>query len=146
MSNIHVPTCLTGIITELTISNCMDGVSHQLNTITTPEPIRLKATTDEVRKVLREVMSAKATVSVCGDWMLGPEPNCNYLAVYHVSRVNMDITGRNFRVIALTASLPIYRDCAIVPEDAAILMIYSSVYGPASDVNCRQWLTNNCGK
>lgn len=121
----------------------MDGATHQLHTIT-PNAIRLKATTDEAKKALDEYTDAKVTVSVCGNWVAGPEGG--HLAAYHVSLLKFDTSAQQFRVIALTASLPTYYGCSVVPEDAVSILIYTSVHGPASDADCRQWVASNCGK
>ena len=144
LSDIQVPTCLSGSITALpAIGVCMDGATHELHTITA-NPIRLSATTEEVEKSLNKFTDAKVTVSVCGNWVWGPE--CSYLAVYHVSLLKMEPRAKQFRVIALTASLPAHQGCSVVPEGAVIPMIYSSAYGPASDADCFKWIVNNCDK
>lgn len=142
MSDVSIPVCLSGSITALqSISYCMDGASHQLHTIT-PDPIRLKATNAEVKQALDNYTDKKLTISVCGNWVEGAE--CSYLAVYSISEINE--STNKFRVIALTSSLPTYQECSIVPENTFILMIYSSVYGPASESDCHAWMMNNCGK
>ncbi len=47
-------------------------------------------------------------------------------------------------VIALTAALPEYTACNVLPEGSMFLAIYSSVYGPDSKQNCLAWVAENC--
>jgi hypothetical protein len=56
----------------------------------------------------------------------------------------MEVSDKQFIVISLTASLPTYVGCSVVPEDAMITMINSRVHGPASEAECHQWITDNC--
>lgn len=145
MSNVSIPICLSGSITALEeVSICMDGASHQLHTIT-PDPIRLKATNDETKQALDKYTDSKLTISVCGYWVEGVEgKKCCHLAVYLVSETK--VSTNQFQVISLTSSLPSYQDCSVVSEGAFIIAIYSSVYGPASETDCRTWIINNCVK
>lgn len=142
-SEIQVPTCITGFIITLDpISLCNDGVTHLLNNSIVP--IRLKARTEEVKKAFDKFAGTTTKVSVCGNLVAGVEnPACNHLTVYSVSPL---MTGAKFRVMALTVSLPGYQGCRIIPENGFDITIYSSVYGPATEAECLDWIAKNCGK
>lgn len=48
-------------------------------------------------------------------------------------------------VISLTSSLPDkYIGCSVIPEDHPYLSIYSKIFGPATQDDCEQWVSQNC--
>lgn len=137
------PTCLSGVVTALSgVGYCMDGATHQVHTIG-PAPVRLRGMTEEVKIALDRATAANQKVSVCGLWLNGPE--CNILYVFTVSEVPGGKLGQ-YCVIALTAGLPGYQKCQLVPDGAIIPMIYSVVYGVASKEDCNRWIAEKCGR
>ncbi len=62
-----------------------------------------------------------------------------------VLKVDVNEEPEQYRVIALTAS-PAGNNvgCSVIPADAPYLAIYSSVYGPASKAECKEWRQVNC--
>lgn len=85
----EVPICLTGSIRTIPlISFCMDGATHEIDTIM-PHPIRLKARNDDARRALEESADRRIVVSVCGNWVR--EAECRHLSVYFVSSSPADL-------------------------------------------------------
>lgn len=81
-AEIRVPTFLSGIVTKLEgIGFCMDGATHQLQTIN--GPARLKTSNPEVQKFLDGVSGKRARVTIAGYPVWGPE--CGYIDVYYAA-------------------------------------------------------------
>ena len=53
-------------------------------------------------------------------------------------------TEDEYIVIALTAALPKYVACNIIPKGIKFTQIHNVVYGPASMQNCLKWVVENC--
>lgn len=49
-----------------------------------------------------------------------------------------------YLVYSLTEQLPKYVDCIIQPQGAAVPAIYTRAFGPASEDECKTWVSQNC--
>lgn len=58
------------------------------------------------------------------------------------------MSGESFRVIALVPSKgsDLYLGCKMIPADAIYPEIYSSVFGPAPEQECREFMRKRCGR
>ena len=81
MTDIQVPTALSGVVTKLAgMSFCMDGATNMIHS--SIGSFRLKGSNPEASKALALVEDGKQKVTVMANPVLGPE--CMYLSVYDV--------------------------------------------------------------
>ena len=53
---------------------------------------------------------------------------------------------RGYVVIALTGTADKkYQECKVIPYGEPYPAIYSQVFGPASQQDCKKWMAANCG-
>ena len=82
MQSIEVPVCLSGFVTPVHPSLCMDGATHLLNTPIVGS-IRIKATNDEAQKALERHSEKDVVVTVCG--YPRNTANCQHIEAYYVA-------------------------------------------------------------
>ena len=78
---IEVPLCLSGGITAVNPSLCMDGATHLIHTSIVGS-IRVLGSNDEARKALEKYQDKEIMVTVCG--YPKRSVNCSHLEAYSV--------------------------------------------------------------
>ena len=143
MSDIQVPTCLSGSIGDAPqISICQDGVTHLLYT-TTGLLVRVLATNESAAEALKEYSNAKVFVSVCGYWM-APTP-CSRIEAYSVTLTGgTSIRSDEYSVYKFTGAGGKALPCIVVPSGGLIPAIYTKDFGPASKSECETYVKSNC--